>query len=204
MKWFNLIPDIQSLILEYIYLDLDRQRTCHLRETCLLFDMSIKHIIPIWIYNVDKTIQCIMNETILINTLIWIYNQHGLHNSNVIHTHRSMDRAAEKGYLKVLCWLKCNKAITCTKYAMDEAASNGYLDVVHWLTENTLAGCTNWAMDGAAAHGHLHVIKWLADNNSEGCSKYALSLAVENKHFDVVEWLLDHKPSLNCVQRFLM
>ncbi|KAE9007592.1 hypothetical protein PR003_g24368 [Phytophthora rubi] len=79
-------------------------------------------------------------------------------------SNEAMDKAAAKGHLEVLKWIRTKRYDGCSKHAVDDAARNRHLNVLKWLQLNTTAGCTTRAMDTAAYKGHLEVCKWLHAN----------------------------------------
>jgi hypothetical protein len=125
----------------------------------------------------------------------------------------AIDRAATKGHLSALIWLK-SKNLIPTEYGLDDATSEGYLevlqlypkimnkeyadfaarfgylDILKWLATLNILPTSN-GIDYAASGGYLDILEWAAQKHiyptSTGGDKAALY-----GHYNTLEWLLEH------------
>jgi hypothetical protein len=98
-------------------------------------------------------------------------------------------KAASKGYLPILKWLRIYKSPwnekTCYK-----AAQKGHLDVLKWARENNCPWNERTCYK-AARNGHLNVLQWARENdcpwNFKTCYK-----ASKGGHLDVLKWAMNN------------
>jgi len=72
-------------------------------------------------------------------------------------------RAAERGDLRMLQWLRNDLNCPWDETTLAAAAMNGHDDVVYWAFENS-APFNEYSCASAARGGHLHILLWLSDN----------------------------------------
>ncbi len=99
---------------------------------------------------------------------------------------RLCTRAAKRGYLSVLQWLRDENGCSWDELTCAEAAGRGHLDVLRWLRQN---GCP-WNRHTcalAARGGHLNVLKYIREN---GCDWdiHTCVCAAMGGHLDVLQW----------------
>ncbi|KAI9348964.1 hypothetical protein DFJ73DRAFT_760739 [Zopfochytrium polystomum] len=118
--------------------------------------------------------------------LHWIYKE----------VPRAIERASEKGHVRVLEWWKKKASIHDWKGATEKygdsltaASANGHVAVLQWWKDSGFDfRCRFHSMDMASAGGHVPVLQWWKDSGYELDYRYCMDKASANGHISVLQW----------------
>ena len=101
-----------------------------------------------------------------------------------------MERAAIRGHLHILKWLRSECGCLYNYEIFRDASYYGHLDILKWIrSEGYLLDEQSGV--GAVIKGHLHVLKWL---RSEGCpwNPNLIFYARSYGHQEIINWALEN------------
>ncbi|KAJ1414984.1 hypothetical protein B484DRAFT_453083 [Ochromonadaceae sp. CCMP2298] len=105
-------------------------------------------------------------------------------------------KAALKGHLQILQWLRENDTCPWTTGLCSSAAEGGQLEVLQWLrAQNPPCPWNEGVCSKAAQNGHLHVLQWLrAQDPPCPWDELSCAFAAMGGHFEVLQWLRAQDP----------
>jgi hypothetical protein len=120
-----------------------------------------------------------------------IYHSHTCKlNNETVFFEKTLEYAAEQGYLKLLDWSR-SMGWRWTTGLCESAAEVGRLDILKWLRSHPL-GPAPWSesiCEAAAQYGHLNVLQWAIENGAL-CDAYVAYIAVKDDQKDIFYWLM--------------
>ncbi|EGG21303.1 multiple ankyrin repeats single kh domain protein [Cavenderia fasciculata] len=116
-----------------------------------------------------------------------------------------MDKAIEKGAIKIVRWLHLNiigvvgggdnTIATCSSQSVDMAAINGHLGVIQYLQRHGIhSGFSSSTATVALMYGHYELVHFLLNNRTEGYISQGrcLVVACSSNHLEIIEYLHTH------------